>query len=343
MGKNIYDILNDNTIDLDELDREEFSEIEKKRIKKKFKKSIYRKKNNKPMVAAAIAGAIIVGAIGVTSPTDVVAAIKTIATDIATFLRIQKDLSSYKTVVGKTIDSDSVSITLNEVILDGEDLLISSTVKTDRKLLEPKSITAEARVYINGESLGGGVVGTGKKIDDFTFDQLIEQSGTTRDFKGKLDVKIVYTHVRLGTGDYIAIDPCVFEFTTSGDELASDTLEVPLDYKFELEGGDGVILNNYIGNVISEKIYFTYENNKRDGISYDMELRGHDDLGNEVLFYMESSHETGGVFKRDESKGKNENANTITLAPYAAYFLEENEGLKDNYIKKGEEFTIKIN
>lgn len=47
MAKNIYDMLNDNSINLEELEREGFNDIEKRRIKKKFKKTVHKNKNKK--------------------------------------------------------------------------------------------------------------------------------------------------------------------------------------------------------------------------------------------------------------------------------------------------------
>ena len=45
MGKNIYDMLNDITIDINELSRENFNDLENKTFIKTFKKSINKKYN----------------------------------------------------------------------------------------------------------------------------------------------------------------------------------------------------------------------------------------------------------------------------------------------------------
>lgn len=59
MGKNIYDILNETKVDLNEYDRKDFNDIEKKKIKKNFKKSIKSKNNRYKRYVSAILVAIL--------------------------------------------------------------------------------------------------------------------------------------------------------------------------------------------------------------------------------------------------------------------------------------------
>ena len=48
---------------------------------------------------------------------------------LSTLLGVEEDLSPYSTVVGKSISKNGITVTLNEVILDGHSLIISYKTK----------------------------------------------------------------------------------------------------------------------------------------------------------------------------------------------------------------------
>lgn len=346
MSKDIYDMLNDITIDLEELNKDGFDDIEKKQIKNRFKKSINKNKDKnrkKGIIAAVIVCAITVGTFGSGFGTSVAAAIKLASVDIASFLGINKDLDMYKTVVGQTKSSDGVSIQLDEVVLNGNELVVSTTTKYEKDDSKTENIHAFGQVFINGTKMSESSGGTGKVTDDSESQEVMTYSLKDNQLKGDLDIKIVYSSILLN-GEIVKIKPCIFKFTTNGDELAVNTIELPINYSFKLENGSIVKLNNYVSNVIDKKIYLTIENINKSKVSYNIQLRGYDDYGNKIVFETRQMSEEQGMLKLSTVLGEeiSDEATELTLIPYAVAHPEQSGKLNNDYKQVGEKFTIKI-
>jgi len=346
MGNNVYGILNDITMDLEELDKDGFDDIEKKQIKNRFKKSINKNKNNnrnKNIIAAAIVCVITVGILGSIFGTSVAAVIKMASVDIASFLGLDKDIDMYKTVVGQTESSDGVSIQLNEVVLNGNELVVSTTTKYEKGGPKTEGISPFGEIFVNGRKMSKASRGSGKIDEDSTFQDVMTYSLKDNELKGDLNIKIVYSSILLN-GEVVKIKPRIFEFTANGDELAKDTIELQINHSFTLENGNIVTLNNYVSNVIDKKIFLTIENKNKSKVVYGIQLRGYDDYGNKIVFEPVKISEKDGMLKLSTVIGKNisDKATKITLIPYAETHPEENGMVICDYKQVGEEFTIKI-
>jgi len=338
MAKNIYDMLNDNSINLEELEKEGFNDIEKRRIKNRFKKTIHKGRNrkNKGVAVAVAAGVLAVTLFGTNIGNEAVAKIRLMAFDIGNYLGTNKDLSDYKTIVGKTITKDGVTIQLNEVILNKDELIVSTTLKLDTKLEEPGHIRTAETVYINGKNIFGGAGGSSKQIDDYTMEDVMSYKLNEEIPNGDLNVKIEYENAYINEVEKRK-GPWLFEFKTNGDQLAIETAESNIDYDFKLENGNKVILEKYTSNAVGQKIYYSAEGK---GITYDIELRGKDDLGNEIMFKLTSQSHGKGIMK---GFNISDDAKTLTLMPYAVAFPKESGKMSNDFKQVGEEFTIEIN
>lgn len=337
MAKNIYDMLNDSSINLEELKKEGFNDIEKRRIKKKFKKTIHKNKNkkNKGVAVAVAAGVLAVTLFGTNIGNEAIANIRLMAFDIGNYLGTNKDLSDYKTIVGKTITKDGVTIQLNEIILNKDELIVSTTLKSDTKLGEPGYIRTAETVYINGKNISSGAGGSSKQIDDYTMEDVMSHKLDEEIPNGDLNIKIEYGDAYVD-GVEKRKGPWVFEFKTNGDQLAIDTTESNIDYDFKLENGNKIILEKYTSNAVGQKIYYSVEGK---GDAYDIELRGKDDLGNEVRFNLTTESSGKGIMKGFKIS---DDAKTLTLTPYAVAFPKESGKMSNDFKQVGEEFTIKI-
>lgn len=346
MSKYIYEILNNITMDIEELNKDGFDNIEKEKIKSSFIKSINRTKNKnrkKSIIAAALVCAITIGMLESGFGSSVVAAIKLASVDIAFFLGINKDLDLYKTVVGQTESSDGVNIQLNEVVLNGNELVVSTTTKYEKRDFEIESIHPFGEVFINGRKISESSGGIGKVSEDSTFQEVMTYSLKNNQLKGDLNIKIVYSSI-LMNGEVIKIKPCIFEFITNGDELALDTIELPINHSFTLENGSIVTLNNYVSNAIDKSIFLTIENINKSKVVYDIQLKGYDDRGNELFFQTRNMSTEQGMLKLSTVAGQeiSDEATEITLIPYAVGYPQESGKFNNDHIQVGEKFTIKI-
>jgi len=366
MGNNIYDMLNDNSIDLEGLDREGFNLVEKKQIEARFNKSINtneKKSTNKGIMAASIVLAIAVGTVGSVFGASVTAAIKLATTDIGLFLGINKDLGRYKTVVDQSKRNEAISVQLNEVILNGNELVVSTTFKNEKSDLKIENINAMGEVFINGVELSESSGGVGKIVEDSTFQQVVTYRLRDNELKGDLAIKIVYPSIMFN-GEVVNTKPYVFEFTTSGDKLAEDTKGLSINHSFTLENGSIVSVKNYVSNKVSTKLFLDIDNVNKSKTVYDIELRGYDNCGNIIVFKPRIMSVDQCILELSTALGEeiSDEATEITLTPYVAAFSEgngifnsdlkqlekivvftgKNQKLDNGYKKVGEAFTIKI-
>lgn len=334
MKKNIYDILNDSTIDIKKLDRENFNDLEKKTYLKNFKKSINKNKSKKrkTVLAASFAAFMVLG-VGLSS--EALADIKLKVFDIGYYLSINKNLDDYKTAINSSVTKNAVTIQLNDVIIDNDEIIVSSTIKSDFKLDE-MGLSPLSDLYINGKMVSHGSGGTGKVVDDYTYENIAIYYLDRELPLENLNIKIKH-HSVLSKGEELK-GPWNFEFTANGEQLSIDTYENNIDYDFILDNNQKITLNKYTSNNVGQKIYYSVENKTE---VYQLELRGVDDLGNEVIFYGSHENSNSGVLKpypkiSDEAK-------VLTLTPYAVLFPKESGKMSKDYKKVGDEFTININ
>lgn len=117
-----------------------------------FSKSLSNKKSkkfNKNIVAATI-----LVALGVTSFGSIfIAAVKLTMFDIKNYLGVNSNLDEYSTVVNEAISKNGITIQLNEVILYKDEIIVSTTIKSDKKLGDNGNIMVFGNVYINGKKV----------------------------------------------------------------------------------------------------------------------------------------------------------------------------------------------
>ena len=145
-----------------------------------------------------------------------------------------------------------------------------------------------------------------------------------------------HKHVLNGTKEIKG--PWNFEFTASCEQLSINTIENNINYDFILNNNQKITLNKYTINDIGQKIYYSIENKTEN---YQLELRGLDDLGNEVTFYQSYENNENGLLKPYPQIS--DKAKILTLTPYAVPFPKESGEANKDYKKVGEQFTININ
>lgn len=92
---------------------------------------------------------------------------------------------------------------------------------------------------------------------------------------------------------------------------------------------------------MGQSIYFTKTSSSYD---YDFMLKGKDDLGNPVEFFVRySEREEGRMEVEPINNGYvSDQASSLTLTPYAAKMPEDSGKMSSDYEPVGETFTIPI-
>lgn len=336
MNKNIYEMLNEVEIDIDDYNKENFNHIEKRKIKKNFKNSIKNKHIYKKAASIAAVAVLCIGLLSTNFGSYAYAGINSFFYDMASVLGIEKNLDEYKTIVNQSITKKGITVQLNEVILNDDELVVSATTTANEKL-EEGWIMLSHNVYINGKNVSFGAGGSAQQLDEYTMQEVMFND-IKGDFNGDLNVKVVFYDPIIN--EKTIKGRWVFEFKTNGDELAIDTKEIPLDNNFALENEQKITLEKYTSNNLGQKIYFTSDTK---GTDYDMILKGYDDFKNEVTFYMSKNEGYNGVFKLETIDGNlNENVKTLSLTPYAVKFPEKSGRMSHDFKKVGEEFMIDL-
>ena len=309
------------------------------------KRKKYRTKLLRFGSVAAILAFCVLTSIGFASPSfaaNVKNASNTISSNISNLLGLQNNLDEYKTVINKEVTDQSITVTLNEVVLNGSELTVSYSINSSKKLEAMESWDASNKVYVNGKKASTGASGSAHNIDDYTTEAVMTYSLDKVDLNGDLDIKILCSQIELmGSNDAIK-GSWDFEFRTNGNQLKTDTTELLLNHKFTLENGGEYTLTKYTDNSLGQQIYASISNSKRNP-TYVVALRGIDDLGNKVEFYMSFGGKEEALFKVENIDGNlNENAKTLTLTPYAAILPDKSGEMNSEYYQVGDKFTIDL-
>lgn len=334
---NIYRMLNEIETDVTEYEGIFCSDIEKKKTKNRVFEKLHRKNSTKRWAAAACAvlGAGLLAAGPFSSQVN--AGVKLASYYIGSWFG--EEVQDYEACIGEAITKDGVTVQLNSVLLDGNELTVSTTIDTGERVNEGEWPNADGTVYINGRAAsyagGGGV----SQKDDQTFLSIMTYS-LEKDMiseKENMDMEIV---IQANSQTF------AFQFAADGAKLAADTVHIPVNHTISLPDGNEVTFNDFSRNAVGDKIFFQTSG---ESLTYNIRLEGTDDLGNPIVFELRQSYHNEGHVVADPNypaeEGKNiisEEAKNLTLTPYAAEFAKESGRENSDYHQTGEPFTVNL-
>lgn len=337
MKSEMYKLLNQMEVDLSEYPQEELTELERKRMKKEVTKSIMKtrkKKSYKGIAAAAVVALCAVGIAAGPLKSQVHAAVKYMSYSIGGYLGINQDLTPYEQVISQTIENDDLKITLNSVILDENELVVSTT-EVYKNPLSENNPGLSANIYVNGRVISQGSSGSSQQIGDNTIQSVMNYDLIDFNTTESLDFELEFYFLGGQEKEKLKI-----AFQADGKELAIDTLNVPMEQSIRLPDESTITLNRYTDNALGQKIYYT---SSKAGSDYDMKLEGQDDLGNPLSFTLSRVNGKEGRFLIDGLNGYvSESAKTLTLTLYAVEFPKESGKLSNNFEQVGEPIEIQV-
>ena len=332
MNKNIYDMINDIDTDFSEYqDHTVLDDITSQKLKQSFLKRAKSKKSYKGIIIAACCCLAVTGLAFGPFKSQVAAAGRLISYTITNALGMQNDLSPYEDVIDQTVTNEGVSITLNSVILAGDDLIVSTTEYVG----DIAHFSTFGEIYINGRRCSDGSSGSSTELEDGVIGSVMEYSLSGIDTSDTLDIELELQDV---TGTVKGT--WKFAFQANGSELSAAMEEQPLDIGISLPNGSSITLNSFLVTPVGYRIYYT---NSASDTNYDLKFTGTDNLGNPAEFYLSRSSKTDGYLSLDTLSGLiSENADSLTLTPYAVPFPEKSGKLSDDWEKVGEAFTVNL-
>lgn len=274
--KNVHEILNNVVIDFNEYDESKLNDIEMKKMRKRVKRKI-RSRNEKILNKVAVIALLAAGLyFGFNSNILVLADIPIIGSVIEDYVKSNKSLEDYKTIIGKTITDEGISVKLNEVLLDDNRIVLSSTFSSDKVNWE-NVLHPFPRVYINGKEVIEGGGGLTKKIDDSTYTFFSSIDTNKMELKGDLNIKVVFYDIRVKNGDTLS-GKWSFYFSANKDKLIAEVKTIPINRKLTLDSGQEITIESIRISPVSTTLNYTMHN----GEKYDTHFIVKDQDGKEL-------------------------------------------------------------
>lgn len=351
MKNNIYKDLNNLNGNIDDYKTIEMSEFEKAKFKQNFKNK--RRINMKKRILKIAAAFILLFGISKTNIGESVYAsakstLDSVSYSISYGLYGNKKITPYATVIGKTVSKNGIDIKLNECLIDKDQLIISSLVDLNDEKYD--TFLMDTTLYINGkkiryESMTGSMGAIGENSNIFNDTRILNIPDIST--KENLDIKIVFSDFTKENLENPIIEEKVkgkweFEFTSSGAELAKNTKVYNIGKTFEIEGNTFTI-DEMTLNSVTKHIYGTFD---KEGYNYLIELRGKDNLGNNVLFDLETTNDGEMTFQYEPLFSElSENAEYIDFEIYYSKIPERSGKSpdRDEYKNLNDNFRVNFN
>lgn len=261
--------------------------------------------------------------------------VKNVFWNIASYLGLNWDVDEYKTMINKPVSNNGYAITIDEAILDKNELVISSTIRSDECEFNGSLVTSSA-IYINGKLLQANSNSIEEYVDNSTINR-VDSYQLSDELNGDINIKINYSNISI-MGDYDTESisgEWNFEFNTNADILENDTIEIDLDEKTKLNDDEDITLKKYSSNSLGTSI--EYERSSYNS-EYSIKLIGKDNLGNDIEFYPSIGEGGGCIFKLDNSIGEiSKDATELKMFAYISKTLAD-----DSWEKAGNEILINI-
>lgn len=249
--KDIYEAFND--MDFDEKEFKdipiEMSEIQKRKLKNNLNKKIKGKKSKKIKIAttaAAVTLCCLIG-IGMAAPgfAKDIPVLRSIVQTMNDKYGVQGDYQKYSQIINKTVYSNGMGVTINEVLCDDSQLIISYTVKSDKKIkgLDQQigDLFLGNNIKINGktEHFGGGM--QWDYLDDNTLIGVCEIDVGRKKMPKKFNIDLNISQIFNVKGKWN------FAFSASKDEIMAKTKVFNPNTKIEFPNS----------KIIVEKVMFS--------------------------------------------------------------------------------------
>lgn len=281
--KDIYKLFNG--IKIDECETEDINEsindIQKERVKKNLNKKIKGRRalrNFKYGVTAAGVGIACVIGVGLTNPSlaENIPVLNSIIQKLNDNYDGYGEYSKYSKILGESVTSNGVTLTINEVLADEARLIISYTIKGEEKLDDLAFSHALSSLKINGKTWGGGGSAIGEYLDDYTYvasEEVNLELATT--FKNSISTEelnlksIKDLNINLKARELMGVKGrWDFAFSVSKDEVSKNTTIFRPDKKIDFP--DSIVNINKVtlsplGTYIS--LSGEYKNNRKNDAS----------------------------------------------------------------------------
>lgn len=288
-------------------------------------------------ISAAIIMLLLLGAVAVSSET-VMAKLQFFTSAIAELLGLEESALSYTEMVGHTVSQNGMSVTLGEVLLDNDQMIVSYEVKSADAGQNDPLMLGEAWIndhklnaydsYSDGLDYAPDYV---RKVQVYYFSEEYISDG-----KEKIKILLQPKNVKTGE-DY---GKFAFEFQASADELKGSTLHVPLTVGITLDTDSILRLKELTLNAAGGRITGTCQNLSSSYQSHAVVyyLKGTDDLGNGCSYRLSRYSNPDVTFTLETKESYiSPLAKTLSLQLYGCLLENHDGNMEDDYFEADSE------
>lgn len=283
--------------------------------------------------AVACVVIIIAVAIGATHKNEVKAAWNKMTSLISRILGSTEDADDYVKQIQKTIRKNGIAVSLEEVAMDHENLWIAYSLSNESGDNDISMNSAEA--VIDGKNLaleGQHSFNTNSKADDAVSKSYVAKF-YRNDLSGSQKIDITIGTFKTEDDQIEKKDEYIFSFTATLETLAVDTKEIPIKESMQLQNGKNIAISKIKYNIFGGTIYGELPDMAEND---EFLIRGEDDLGNELVFELNSYRNPDLVFDLTDS-GISPNAKQLTLQ---LYYYADDAGNQFVYQDGDDEFYV---
>ncbi|HDR7673014.1 DUF4179 domain-containing protein [Bacillus wiedmannii] len=312
----IYNELNDIQLDITEFEEIPLTKLEEKQWEKRVKNKLRKNKQSKKWFGVAAACMLMVS---ITAPLGQSSLANTpfIAGLIEKYLDEQqpRDYSPYKTAIGKTAENKYGKLTLNEVLVDDNKLLISSTFEPAKGVEFDYQTYLIPQVRINGRDFSSIKDAQSIEVNDSMYTiyggvELREMPQTD-----ELQIEITYNTFNRDT---VIEQPWIFDIEVSQAQLMKEKQTFDLNETIVLSDGNKVTVKKVVSTPISTTIYYDVTQSTNEDIYFKIESES----GKTYICKEAFASNKEGEISFSRFDGINVSVGKYSLVPYSG---KENE------------------
>lgn len=266
----------------------------------------------KYLTGAACAAVIILLSMACIFHSEVKAALHKFTTAIGEMLRISEDISSYTEIKNSSITKNGLTLTLEEVILDKNQLflLVSQKFEDGRQIIDTE---LSDHVKINGRKLHVKIQHKTDASPEAPAGKYVLNYYLDKDFclEDPVEIEAVFTVNKIHNMDEIG--KYRFIFHASMEKSNQRTAVVQSGQVITLSDGTPITIKDFLFNSVESTITAVCENLPPGREYY---LKGKDNLGNQVTYRLLSYENPKMVFVIDNNGYLSPNASNVELQLY---------------------------
>lgn len=256
--KNIYEMLNNVEINLEDYEEDSMTDFEKERAKKRFSQSLKTPISKSKKLGVSIAAALVL-LVGITN--NPVSAKVNMLLDSFTYSMSQEigmDYPGKSYEVNQNAAIGDYQIKIADILLDEESITLNYLIESPEYLESDSYLSVESiNLYINGQKVKiDGMHGGGKLLENGLF-----QSLSTYDFREPIQIKedneIKIQVQGIGNSEKIlSLDSVEFAFKGSKEDLNGQAQTLVLNKAIESEVGN-IMLEKFVFNPYQSQVKFS--------------------------------------------------------------------------------------